>query len=172
MYQYLCLCMNMHVFTCTSCHAFIPNQIFPFPCFSVLLRQWETWLSFSQHICSFVQCRAPRVLPFFPLLSSTLLCFLRHHTRTTAYCMRHPLPTLPSAAGAASHSQIPLPLPTPSLRRYCSLSRLERSRKVGNEGRKITYLPFHWWMGLRLSQMFTTTHAFVFNKDKSFCSIH
>lgn len=145
MYQYLCLCMNMHVCTCTSCHAFIPNQIFPFPCFlGFLLRQWETWLSFSATymlICS--GCKgAPRVLPFFLcLIRSTLLPQTPH--APLPHCMRHPLPTLPPSCPCCTPTtKYPsLPLPTHLLRR-CYLPRCkEQEGGKWREGRSLCLFP-------------------------------
>lgn len=68
-------------------------------------------------------------------------------------------------AATVTH-QIPLPLPTQLLRCcYLSLSRMERSRKVGSEGREDHYA-FSLMDGFEtLPNVFHNTYAFVFNEQ-------
>lgn len=134
--------MNMHVFACTSCHAFIPNQIsFPISLFSNFFSVRNLALILHNIYTRFFGIRTLlNVLSFFPLLSSSLLCFVRHSTH---HCP--PLCDIPSLHCHFSYPcsrshQIPLPLPT-HLLRCCCLS--PGWKGTGRwEGKKIIG-PFH-----------------------------
>lgn len=78
---YLCMHMNVHVFACTSCHAFMPKQIsFPISLFSNSFSDSENLALILHNIYThFFSIRTLlNVLSFFSLLSSSLFPQTQH----------------------------------------------------------------------------------------------
>lgn len=154
MYVYEYACVYMHFLSC-----FYTKLNLSISLFSDSFSDSEKPGSHSpQHICSFVQCKdAPRVLPFFPLLSSSLLCFLRHRM--------HHCPTECDIPSLPCTHQIPLPLPT-HLLRHCYLSPgWKGAGRWEMKGREDHYA-FPLMDGFEsLPNIFHNTHAFVFNEQ-------
>ena len=140
---YLCMHMNVHVFTCTSCHAFMPNQIsFPISLFSNSFSDSENLALILHNMYThFFSIRTLlNILSFFSLLSSSLPCFRRHSTHhCPPLCDIRSLYCHFSYPCSCSH-QIPPPLPTHLLRCCCLSPGWQGTGRW--EGKKITG-PFH-----------------------------
>lgn len=161
--------MNVHVFACTSCHAFMPKQIsFPISLFSNSFSDSENLALILHNIYThFFSIRTLlNVLSFFSLLSSSLFPQTQHTPLPPS--MWHPLLTLPLQLPMQPLSPNTPPSPHPPPKMLLSLSRMERDRKVGRE-------EDHWafsLMDLRIFQMFSTTRMHLCLMNKSFFSLH
>lgn len=168
---YLCMHMNMHVFARTSCHAFIPNQIsFPISLFSNSFSDSEKPGSHSpQHIYPFFQYKDSPKRSHSSLCCHPLYSASSDTADTSApLYVTSPPYTATSATHAAALTKYH-PFPT-HLLRCCCLS--PGWKGTGRwEGKKITG-SFHWWMDLRISQMFATTRMHLCLMNTSLFSLH
>ena len=174
--------MYVCVWICMCLHALLVMLLyhikspFPFPCCQIPSQTVRNLalILFNIYTHLFSVRTLLNVLSSFPLLSSSLLRFLRHSAH---HCPS--LCNIPSLHCGFSypccycHSLNSAPSPHPAPKMLLSLSLQDGKEQEGGKWRegKIT-MPFHWWMGLRLSQMFSTTHMHLCLMNKSFFSIH